>query len=233
MTPIFRRFADRVALAHALAETVAERLRAGIAVRGRGLLAVSGGNTPRLFLETLAAQRLSWSDVTVTLADERWVPPEHDRSNERLVRETLLRGAAAAARFVPLYAPAPAPEDALAQIAANIAKLALPFDAVVLGMGEDGHCASLFPDGDRLEEAIQPDAFARVMPMRAPSAGEPRITLTLPVLVSTRTLCLHIEGERKKSIFERAVAGQEPFAQAPIRSVLAHAREPAEVFWCP
>ena len=229
-----RVFADAEVLAQALALDVANALRAGITARGEALIALSGGTTPHRFLELLAQQTLDWARTTVTLADERWVPPQDPRSNERLLRETLLRDKAAEARFVPLYAAAASPQEGYATIAANVAKLHFPFDAVVLGMGTDGHCASLFADGDRIDDALRPDAIARVMPMRAPSAAEPRMTLTLAALVNTRALYLQFEGAEKGDVFARIQRDEgQGHAQAPIRTVLQHSPVTPVLFRCP
>jgi 6-phosphogluconolactonase len=228
-----RRFANAQTLAQALAREVADDLRAGIQARGEALIALSGGTTPRRFLEVLGQQVLDWAHTTITLADERWVPPQDSRSNERLLRETLLRGAAAAARFVPLYAAAATPQVGDATIAANVAKLHFPFDAVVLGMGADGHCASLFADGDRIIDALRPDAQARVLPMYAPSAGEPRITLTLAALIDTRALYLHFEGAAKSQVFDQIQKADPALANAPILSVLQHSPVLPKLFRCP
>jgi 6-phosphogluconolactonase len=227
------RFADDETLAHALALEVVRDLRAGIQARGQALVALSGGTTPRRFLELLGQQSLDWTRTTITLADERWVPPTDSRSNERLLRETLLRGDAAAARFVPLYTAAPTPQDGYATIAANVAKLHFPFDAVVLGMGNDGHCASLFPDGDRIDQALQTDTPARVLPMHAPSAGEARMTLTLAALVNTRAMYLHFEGEAKSHVFAQIQALDPARANAPVQRVLQHSPVLPKLFRCP
>ena len=234
MTPVRRDFSGPWALAEALADAVATVLREGVKARGGATLVVSGGTTPRRFLEALARQPLAWRDIDVTLADERWVPPDHARSNERLLRETLLRGEAAAAKLLPLYTPrAPDPESALVEIAANLAKLPPTFDAVVLGMGMDGHCASLFPHGDHLGEALRVDGAAHVLPMRAPAAEEARMTLTLPALVNTRAMYLHIEGAQKHDVLATALAHTPPFEQAPVASVLEHSAATPEIFYCP
>ena len=224
-------FANDAALAESFAQTVAANLRAAIDARGRALIGLSGGSTPREFLRHLSKQELDWSRVTITLCDDRWVPPTSDRSNEHLLRETLLRNNAAQALFVPLYVDAPDPESALSTVQANIAKLAPPFDVIVLGMGSDGHTASLFPGGDHLAEASNPDTTARVLPMRAPDAPEPRVTLTLPALLDTRAMYLHIEGADKKDVFDRAMTSDE--SPAPIRTVLKASRVTPIVYWCP
>jgi len=226
-------FTDCHALAVALAERVAECLGAAIAERGHALLAVSGGATPLHFFEQISRIELDWAKVQVTLVDERWVGEQDPRSNARLVRTRLLQHAAAAASFVPLYRAAGTPEAAQAEIAGRIDALPLPFDAVILGMGLDGHTASFFPDGDRLGEALDPAADAPVLPMRAPGAGEPRITLSLATLLKARALFVHIEGEAKRRVFADAQLGLGIGAGYPIRAVLDQATVPVAVYWCP
>ncbi|WP_243048391.1 6-phosphogluconolactonase [Dyella sp. RRB7] len=226
-------FTDCQALAVALAERVAERLREGIAERGAALLAVSGGSTPRHFFERLSREVLDWSKVQVTLVDERWVPETNERSNAGMVKALLLQHAASAAQFVPLYADAPTPEAGLAVVRARMAALPLPFDAVVLGMGNDGHTASFFPGGDRLSEALDINGTVRVLPMRAAGAGEPRITFTLSALLDTRALYLHIEGEAKRQLLADARLGLGEAANFPVRAVLTQPRVPVAVYWCP
>jgi 6-phosphogluconolactonase len=230
----YHRFGDGAGLADALATSVAGDLARGIAARGQALLAVSGGKTPLRFFQALAQQSLDWASVVVTLVDERWVPPTDARSNESFVRANLLQGRATAARFVPLYkAGAATLEDAVLTIAASIAMLDLPFDAIVLGMGEDGHTASFFPDGDQLTAATDPKTDAIVLPMHARSAGEPRITLTLPALLDSRAIYLHIEGERKREVLETARYVAAANRSYPITAVLRNARTPLQVYWCP
>jgi 6-phosphogluconolactonase len=224
-------FPNPATLAESLAVTVADNLRTALAARGHASLALSGGNTPKRFLQALSLQPLSWRDVVVTLVDERWVPESHERSNARLLRENLLQGAATEARFLPLYRDTPEPEQALREIERDLASLPSPFDAVVLGMGNDGHTASFFPGGDHLADALDPATKTRVLPMHAPDAGEPRITLTLPPILAARRLYLHIEGAGKRDVLDAAVSGVGEGADYPIRKVLQHAALPVQVFY--
>ncbi|WP_266168737.1 6-phosphogluconolactonase [Dyella subtropica] len=226
-------FTDGDALARALAERVAERLRSGIAERGAALLAVSGGSTPVRFFQQLSRAELDWSKVQVALVDERWVPETHERSNARMVKTELLQHAATVAHFVPLYAGAPTPEAGMVAVRARVAALPYPFDAVVLGMGNDGHTASFFPGGDRLAEALDLAGTARVLPMRAAGAGEPRITFTLPALLDTQALYLHIEGDTKRQLLADAQLGLGAAKEYPVRTVLTQTRVPVAVYWCP
>jgi 6-phosphogluconolactonase len=224
-------FADRLTLADRLARAVAATLDAAVQARGKATLAVSGGSTPKTMFAVLAEQEIDWSKVTVTLVDERWVGADSDRSNARLVADHLLHHEARKATFLPLFDAAHADDvdAALADVGARVDALGLPFDVVILGMGGDGHTASFFPGGDHLSEATDPAGRATVASMRADGAGEPRITLTLPRVLDTRALYLHIEGADKKDVLARAEAGED----LPIRSVLTHARVPVDVYWAP
>lgn len=214
-------YSDREALFTALAEGVALELAKALAdEKARATLAVPGGTTPGPFLERLREARLDWPRVRVMLTDERWVDESSPRSNTRLLRETLLAGPAAAAELVPLYRPARTPEEVLDELAAGVAA-ALPITSLVLGMGEDMHTASLFPGADRLAEALSADA-PPLLAMRAPGAGEPRVTLTAPVLRGARHIHLLIAGEAKRAALERACA-PGPVEEAPVRIVLDRA----------
>jgi len=226
-------FTDCHAQAIALAERVAQRLRVGLNQRGHALLAVSGGSTPKDFFAQLSRESLDWAHVKITLVDERWVPDTDERSNARLVKSILLQNRAAEASFVPLYTDAPTPEDGLAASTARINTLALPFDAVVLGMGDDGHTASFFPGGDHLADALDLNGKARVLPMRAPDAGEPRITLTLPTLLATESLFLLVAGDKKRDLLADVRLGLGAARDYPVHAVIAQQRVPVAVYWCP
>jgi 6-phosphogluconolactonase len=224
-----RTFATSEALAAALARRVAGALTERLQTNTRAALAVSGGKTPVRFFEALSEQEIDWSAVDVTLVDERWVDEKSERSNARLVRAHLLRKAAAAARFVPLTTPGPKPEAGIQEVSARIDALSLPLAAVVLGMGEDGHTASFFPQGDRLAEALSPSTMRNVEIIRAPGAAEPRVTLTFPMLAKADVILLHIEGEAKRRAL-RAAEEPGPVEDMPIRAFL-HGARPLETFW--
>jgi 6-phosphogluconolactonase len=229
-------FDDGAALAQVLAKAVAADLRGAIARRGSARIALSGGSTPRAFLLELSKQTLDWARVTVLPVDERWLPPEHPRSNERLLRDTLLQGAAAQAQLLPLWRPSPTPEAALLPVSMRVANEALPLDVVVLGMGADGHVASLFPDlgqanpGYR-EIGLQPRGRAPVLAVRSVAAPEPRITLTLSAIFTAPALYLHIEGAAKRAVLD--AASRDPRSPLPIRAVLAGAPTPPSLYWSP
>jgi len=221
-------FSSRGQLAEALAATVAGRLRSAIKDRNAATLAVSGGSTPALFFAALSAQDVEWDKVVVTLADERFVAEDSPRSNAGLVKSKLLQGKAARARFVPLAAPLDDIAQAAAQADAGLRLFGLPLDVAVLGMGIDGHTASFFPDAANLDNLLDPDGTALVSTVDAPSAGEPRLTLTLPIIASARFIALHIEGAEKQSALDKSLAaGSTP----PIRRVLDAAQTPVEIFW--
>lgn len=223
--------ADGEALASALARSVADDLRTAIDARGLAKLALSGGSTPLRFLQALSREVLDWSRVLVLPVDERWVPPVHKRSNERLLRETLLQHEAASATLLPLFRPVATPERALQGVLTQVSLRVLPLDVAVLGMGGDGHIASLFPDLARRDIGLQPSGRAPVMAVRSNGAPEPRITLTLSAIFTAPALYLHIEGDAKRRVFEEAV--DDPRNRLPIRSFLAQAPVPPRLFWCP
>ena len=216
--PDFLQYPDRETLMENVAEDVAAQLQDAIEQRGGATLAVPGGTTPAPFLVLLSHAEIDWSKVKVMLTDERFVPESSERSNTRLLRETLMQNHAAAAAMIPFYRQADTPEEVLGDLTEAIAQ-ALPIDVCVLGMGADMHTASLFPGADRLAEGLDINGKDILLPMRAPGALEPRLTLTAAVLRAARNIHVLITGEEKKSALETALI-EGPAAEAPIRVVL-------------
>lgn len=201
-----------------LANKLAGELRTALQNEDIVSMAVPGGTTPGPIFDELSAVELDWARVRVMLTDERWVPETSERSNTRLLKSRLLQGPAAAAQFVPFYAEVPTPEDGIPALAADVDAV-LPLSILLLGMGADMHTASIFPGADLLDTALTGDAT--LVPMRAPGAPEPRITLSAKVLKSAMNCHVVIKGADKREALEKArhLTPQE----APIAAVLPNA----------
>ena len=230
--PPATKFADSDSLARALSGELAANLKGAIAARGLASLVVSGGKSPVKLFELLRAENLDWSRVCVALADERWVDPSDPDSNEKLVRDVLLKEAAAAARFIGLKNAAPTPDLGAVSAWETFARVPRPFDAIVLGMGDDGHTASLFPGSPNLSSALNPAAAPGCVGMRAPVAPQPRLSLNLSALLDARRIVVLIAGDEKWRTY-LAATEQGPVQDMPIRAVLRQTRTPVEVLWSP
>ena len=228
-TPIERMFADAETQSVRLAKEISSRLKAAIAERGDALLAVSGGKSPIRLFQLLSQTDIPWSAVTITLVDERWVPPSDEASNEKLLRDNLLVGFAAAARLVTMKNPAATPEEGSAICHEALSKLSLPFDIVVLGMGDDGHTASLFPHAPGLTEALDTNRTSLCGAVRPATAPHPRMSLTLRALLSSRWLVLPLQGEAKVRTYRQALEAG-PVEDMPVRAVLRQHVAPIEVW---
>jgi 6-phosphogluconolactonase len=224
------RFASPAALANQLASDVRLALALALCSHDEAAIAVSGGSTPKAFFKALSNEKMDWARVNIHLVDERCVPEDSDQLNAHLVEDNLMQNHAGAATFTPLYDHAALnAEDAARRAADNLP--ARGFDLVVLGMGADGHTASLFPNGDRLAEGLDANGKSRIISMRAAGAGVPRLTLTLAEILRANRVILHIEGNDKMAVLEQAL-GSSDATEMPIRAVLNLA--PAlEIYWAP
>jgi 6-phosphogluconolactonase len=215
-------FPSTEAAAKAAAEGIASQLVQGLQTRGRASLVATGGRSPGpVFDQLLQAPGIDWARVVVTLSDERCVGEDDPASNAAAVRARLLTGEGAKAHFLPLWPrPDPAALEAL-----------LPFDAAMLGMGEDGHIASLIPGDPGLAAAMDPDAPALTVSVPA-GLGKPplaRISLTFSALLRARAVFLLVAGAAKREIITRAEAG----ADLPAAALIAQTRVPVRVLWSP
>jgi 6-phosphogluconolactonase len=215
-------FPNITAAAEAAAWGIGRRLAEGLANHGRASLVATGGRSPGPVFDRLRDQPgIDWARVVVTLSDERCVAPDDEASNARLVRERLLVGEGARAHFLPLW-PTPDP---------RALEALTPFDAVMLGMGEDGHVASLIPGDPGLAAGMDPNG--RELTVSVPAGlGKPpvaRISLTLTALLQARAIFLLIAGDAKREVLARAAAG----ADLPVRALIAQPRVPVRVLWSP
>jgi 6-phosphogluconolactonase len=221
-------YESEAALVRALCGEICDRLQDGMVEHGRASLVVTGGSTPGPLYDHLSGCDAPWSKTFITLSDERWLSPHDPASNEWQVRQRLLKGAASQAHFIPLKTDDPTPEGALEAVDARVAAMPRPFDAVVLGMGEDGHFASLFPGNPALKIGLDAICAESVVAVTAPgAAGSPhRLSLTLSALTDARWIALMIRGEAKRHRLRHPRG-------TPIAALLAQAQAPIEVFWTP
>ena len=238
-----RRFTDAAALSDVLAVDLHQWLAQALRERGAASIVVSGGRTPLLLFRRLRHATLDWSKVFVTLADERWVDPADPASNEGLLRTELLRDAAAGARFLPLKNAAPTPQQGAAETWALLAQVPRPFDVVLLGMGDDGHTASLFPGSPGVLESLDPQAAPACVGMSAPVHPNARLSLNLAALAECRQLFVHIAGDSKWQVYQaallaatRAEIGEidlRGIAALPISAALRLRRANPRLYWSP
>jgi 6-phosphogluconolactonase len=229
-------FDDRSGMAASLADRITAILKDAIRMRGSASLIVSGGTTPAALFEILAGRELPWQKVTVSLADERWIDPASPDSNEHLVRRSLLVSNAAAAQFVPLKGRRGSPRQNESACEKALKKIPSPFDAVLLGMGDDGHTASLFPQAAELAEAMDMNSgrqckavTPKVLPAHAPY---PRMSMTLPRLLESRRIIFMITGQSKLEVYRRALRERDTNI-LPVSAILRQERTPVSVYWAP
>jgi 6-phosphogluconolactonase len=226
------RFPDSLALAHALSGEIKVDLEEAIAARGLASLVLSGGRTPVRLLQQVGTEKLEWPRVWITLSDERWVDTASEDSNERLVRDHLLARLPAPAHFVGLKNPAPTPEAGADWAWRALSRVPHPYDVVVLGMGEDGHTASLFPGSLALARALDATAAPGCIAVNALTAPHARVSLNLAALLDSRRIVLHIEGDAKWQVYVRARTPGS-VAELPVRAILQQREVPVDVYWSP
>jgi 6-phosphogluconolactonase len=227
-----RRFPDSAALTKALAAEIIASLEDGLRAGRSASLVVSGGRSPVALFETLSSSELDWRRVWIALTDERCIETTSSDSNEHLVREHLLRNAAAKANFVGMNTGAADPDGGAASSWQVIAPLPRPFDYVLLGMGDDGHTASLFPDSPGLSVALDPLQPPGCVRMMAPVAPHARMSLNLSALLDARRIALLILGSGKWATYERALMSG-PVSEMPVRALLRQQQVPVSVYWAP
>lgn len=223
-------FATREAASVAVAAHLARALDKALQDSPRATLVVTGGSSPAMCYQTLATTPLGWDRVDLVLSDERWVEPSHPDSNEKMVRETLVTDYAAAASLHPFFLESADIQSRCDMFSDAWRQLTLPTAACLLGMGEDGHIASLFPEVADRRAGTCNDESAICFPVKAAASPHLRISLTLPALLASREIILMFFGERKREVFECA---QSANAQFPVSGVLQQNEIPVSAFWAP
>lgn len=227
-------FTDRSALVDGVSRRIVRQLADSLEARPEAAVALAGGGTPMPIYADLATRTLDWSRVTAVATDERWVPADHQANNGREIRRQF---AGTGMRVESLL-----PDDARAEATVDQAELSLaglpqPFDLVVVGMGNDGHFASLFPRSPALPAGLDPNAQESALVVvpdpLPPEAPFVRITLTLARLLASRRLLLVITGQSKREVLEQAAHADADEQQLPIAALLRAAGEKLEIFWSP
>ena len=216
-------------LAESLAKSIAKQLKQTLAARPRASLAVSGGRTPLAMLKQLSLQPLDWHRVDITLADERWVDEHNPSSNATLVRSNLLQNNAQQATFFSLFNAQESDDLGQKNCQAALESMSWPLDVVVLGMGDDGHTASLFSQCPQLNKALSAPSWQLCIPTQAPFAPTQRMSLTGPTLLNAKHKHLHIEGPQKHHVLQQAMTLADPL-KMPIFTLLT---SPLTIHWCP
>ena len=222
-------FTNREILDEQLAEQVSSLLSEAIKLKGKASIAVSGGSTPKGFFNLLSQKDIDWSVVTITLADERWVDINDEASNTRLVHENLLVNKATKAKFFHIKQGEELNAETLSDLIFAADSNFLPFDVLILGMGEDGHTASLFPCSDQIDAcfSMSTASLLKVQPKTAPHV---RISFSFKSLIQSKNIFLHICGTNKKPVLENALAGDD-VREMPIRGFLQHSQINTNIYW--
>lgn len=223
-------FDNREDASAAAAERIAGALARRLETQKAASLVVSGGTSPVQCFEALAHADIDWSRVGVVPSDDRWVPSEHEDSNEKLVRSNLLVNGASSAELLPFYSNDLSVDERAMALDQEIRFVPFPFACALLGMGTDGHFASLFPDAENLDEGLDLESNTLCLPVRTEASPYPRISLTLAALSRSDEIVLLIFGADKRKIYEKARAGN---ARYPVTRLLRQKRAPVRVYWAP
>ncbi|MDT0594029.1 6-phosphogluconolactonase [Glaciecola petra] len=230
MSVMFNKYTNADNLNTSFANKILAKLRRGIEDNGVATMAVSGGSTPKPLFDLLANKSFDWTNVIVTLVDERWVDSQHADSNEKLVKENLLVEQAAAAKFVSLTADYDSPYDAENEISQRIDDIADEFDVLVLGMGEDGHTASLFPCSEQIDAGLDLERELSAIATQPTTASHLRMSMSLAKIIKAKNIYLHLVGDKKLAVLEDALANYDA-KQKPIKAVCDEAQ--VSLMWAP
>lgn len=230
MSRIVHAFSEQKALIEALSQSILTDLQKAIDEKGKASLLVSGGSTPKPLFEKLSKAVFVWDKVSIGLCDERWIDTSREESNEHFVKKYLLKDEVAKANFIGMYEEDIDIYAAQKVCSEKMQKILYPFDVLILGMGNDAHTASLFPENQKLEEAFDPknkNFCIAIEPMTAPFL---RMSLTLRAILSAKKIYIHFEGKEKIAVYKEVITGEDMYMM-PIRSVLNQDIKEIEVFY--
>jgi 6-phosphogluconolactonase len=230
MSRTLHNFASQDALIGVLSKSIIDQLQEAIDQKDKASLIVSGGNTPKPLFKKLSEASLAWEKVSVGLCDERWIPSSDENSNENLVKTYLLQGNASKATFIGMYNEELSAHMSEKWCTQKMKESLFPFDVLVLGMGNDAHTASLFPDNVKLEKALDlnnEDLCIAIEPTTAPYV---RMSLTRSAILSAKHIYLHFEGLEKRAVYQEVIAGEDIY-KMPIRSILNQDIKDVEVYY--
>ena len=223
-------FKTREEASVAAADAIAERLAARLDAQSGASVVVSGGTTPDRCFDLLSEKPLDWRRTQIVLSDERWVPPDDEASNERLVRDALLKGEAVPAKLLSVFSMTTGIQARCDEIDQQIRLGPFPFACSLLGMGEDGHFASLFPDAENLEEGVDVDGEQLCIPVTTAASPHPRVSLTLAALARSDAIVLLMFGDNKLEVYEQA---KRKGSKLPVAHLLKQKKAPVHVYWAP
>jgi 6-phosphogluconolactonase len=223
-------FETREAASVAAAKRITDALRRRLDEQKAASLVVSGGTSPTRCFAELSTQDIDWTRVGVLPSDDRWVPADHEDSNEKLIRENLLVERAAAAELLPFYTSGMSVEERCDELNSDIRFVPFPFACSLLGMGADGHFASLFPDAENLVTGLDLESATLCLPIETQASPYSRVSLTLAALSRSDEIVLLFFGEDKRAVYEDAKNGNDQF---PVSRLLLQKRAPVHTYWAP
>jgi 6-phosphogluconolactonase len=226
---IEHKFENRDLLLNELQAAIFDALSNSVKNHGKASMLLSGGTSPGLLYKKLSTCDLQWEKVWFGLTDERWVDSNHIDSNERLVRETLLQNNAKAANFIGLKSEKINPEEGLKLSSVRVAKLPMPFDIILLGMGTDGHIASLFPDSADTHSALDLNNDDLCHIIKRSTGDVTRITMTLKMLMKSKQIILLFYGDEKIDLYSKAKLSKTPLF--PVSYILHQNKVPISLYW--
>ena len=218
-------FENKSVLEFELAKNICQLLSDSIATNGVAYVALSGGSTPKDLFKLLSQEELEWDKIIVTLVDERWVKSDDPLSNEKFLRENLLINNASKAKFIPMVSENFNIDDSISNYSNFLSSMPSSFDIVILGMGADGHTASWFPDCNEIDQALDPTG-PNVLMTTPKSQPTQRITLGMPVILSSKNIFLHITGEEKKNVLFDIIE-----KDLPIHRTIKQSKKPISIYW--